>query len=143
MRPSRAISPAAGAAVLETFRESRPERGKIGLALHRAGQVDEDRAGNLEIARVGTAPHGSEAGGRRSPFHRPEEARLADPRFTRQQEETTTIGGDLRDPSIGEVQEIVAADEEGTDERSKAVHRESLGDGGAGSWVMGHGSDDG
>ena len=58
--------------------EPGPELGERGLPLHRAGEVDEDRGRDLDVARVGAAADRPESGGLRTPLHRAQEPGLAD-----------------------------------------------------------------
>ena len=121
--------------VLEALGEPRSQRREVGLALEGAGEVDEDRARHLQVARVGPAADRPETGGRRTPLDRPQQPCLAHAGFAREQQESPAVGGHLRDPTVGKVEEVVAAHEDRADKRSRVGHGGSLGDGRAGSSV--------
>ena len=79
-------------------------------------------AGTCMVARVRAAPDRAEAGRLGAALHRPQEPGLADARLRRRAGGTGRRRRDLGDPPVGEVQEVVAADEHRADERSTVVH---------------------
>ena len=67
-----------------------------------------------------------EADDRRVTGDRSQHPRLADPRVAAQQEKAAASVPDLGEPPLGESEELVATDEDRTDDRSDPRHARSL-----------------
>ncbi len=108
----------------EPSREAFAQRRQIGLPLERARQVDEDGSRDLEIAGIGPGAHGPKARAARPPLDRAEQPRLAKPSLPGDEQHTAVARPDLVEPPVAQGEQVVASDEDGTDERAGHPRRE-------------------
>ena len=90
---------------------------------HRPGQVEERRRRDFQITREARCPDDPEPCRSSPSLDRAEQPSLADPRLTRQEQQVASPAESGGEPPVGEIEEVVAADEERRDERARPTHR--------------------
>ena len=87
----------------------------------------EDRAERHEqVLRGEVGPGDLEAGGPRLAQDHLQQAALADARLAGEQQQLAAALGGLGEAAIREIEEVVAADEEGTEEGTDLAHRRGV-----------------
>ena len=94
---------------------------------HRPGEVPEDGLRHVLVLRRQAAARRPEAGAGRLPHDGAQQPGLADPRVAAQEQQVTTTGGDGFAPALGETEQVIATDDDRTDDRSDPGHGASLG----------------
>ena len=102
------------------------ELGEIRLAEHVAGEVEEFRCGDVPVLGGDVAPAGREPTGRGLALDGIDEARLADARFAADQQHAAVAGCDLLDPLVGQLEDLVAPDEQWTEDRRDPPHGRTI-----------------
>ncbi len=95
------------------------ERGDLA---HRPREVLGRREGNEPVLGREIGLRDPEAGRIGLPEHRPQQAGLADAGLAREEHHLAAPGGGLLDAPVGERQQLVATDEEWTEERPQVTH---------------------
>ena len=92
------------------------------LVVHRPREVEHRSQRNLAVLRRQIALGQPEPGSLGLGQDRPKQAGLSDACLAGQQEQMAAARGSLRDPPVGQVQQVVTTDEEGAQERADVAH---------------------
>ena len=92
------------------------------LVVHRPREVEHRGQRNLAVLRRQIAFGQPEPGSLGLRQDRPKQAGLSDTCLAGQQEEMTVTRGSLRDPPVGQVQQVVTTDEERAQDRADGAH---------------------
>jgi hypothetical protein len=130
-RPPRFVQPATAArrpspspvrvvpdepGILETLGERRAGGLETGGTAHRPGQVDQGRAGDLQVARIGPGTDHAETGRGRLSGDGAHQAGLPEAGLAGDEQQLAVAAGDLAQASIGQLEQVVATDDDGANE---------------------------
>ena len=102
------------------------ELGEIRLTEHVAGEVEEFGSRDVAVLGCDIAPAGREPAGRSLALDGIDEARLADARLAADQQHAAVAGCDLLDALVGQLEDLVAPDEQWTEDRRDPPHGRTI-----------------
>ena len=102
------------------------ELGEDRLAEHVASEVEEFGRRDVPILGGDVAPTDRKPAGRSLALDGIDEARLADARFAADQQHPAVAGCDFLDPLVGQLEDVVAPDEQRTEDRGDPLHGRTI-----------------